>query len=752
MGHALPGTLRIGRAGAALTSALLLASLLPFGPVATVLGAAITTITGSPVSISADTAANATTPDWTGLDGPVITESAAGELANGGSVILTAPTGFEFRSTAAGGTPAAAVGGTNCPNTMSISAAAATSSTVSISVTAQSSTAPCKVTFSGIEVRPITGSPLPRSGNITISGSAGVSGSAGTLTMVAGAAAKLAFVQQPNAAPANTNFVSTQQPIVKITDQFGNDVAVADPQPTVTLATTTKPGGTGDMTCTSGLTVATVVSAGASRATFSGCKMPNTGIGYVITASTSQAGVASKASSPFDIPDNLGFETQPGGGAGTGSKAQGGIAFTNQPKVTVRIGTTDFTKKAVNDTTTTVTLSIRSGTGTAGAILTCDQAANTLKVTSGSAQFTGCKIDKAGTGYQLVATSVPAYGTNAWYSTAFDVVAGPASKLTFTTQPAGAAAGQAFTTQPVVAITDAGGNVATTGVSANVTLTIGTNPGVPPGVLTCVPSQTVATATTGTNAGKAVFAGCKISTAGVGYTLVASATSVVCATGACATPGVLSPATSDAFTVTAPPAQISLTPSASVITWGSTVVLTTRFLVNGANKTFTLQGARDGVSWATIATLTTDSAGNSSYPYRPATNLYYRVVFAGSGDLIAGTSNTTRVVVRQIALLRPTNSGATKVVARNTKVTFTTTVRPARPELPAAKVTFLFYRRVSTGWTLVTGRDVYIDSLGRASYTWTFSTSGEWYVRSIANPTPYNANSVMSPLERYSVR
>ncbi len=758
MNTRLRSTGRAGRMGVALTGLLLVASLLPMGLVSVVLGAAsVTVITGSPLSISADTAANATTPAWTPLTGPAVTESSAGQLVNAGSVVLTAPAGFEFRTFAAGGAPAATIGGTSCPNTMTHGAVTTPSATtVSVTITAQSNTNPCQVTFSGIQVRPTTGSPLPRTGNITNTGTTGPAGatSYGTLTMIAGTAAKLAFVQQPNTTPANTNFVAAQQPIVKVTDQFGNDLDLTSSLPfNIALATTTKPGGTGDMTCTSGLTVSAAVASGQTRGTFSGCKMPNTGLAYVITASTTLVGVASKASNPFDIPDNLGFETQPGGGLGTGSKAQGGIAFTNQPKVTVRAGSANFTtNKATNDTTTVVTLSIKSGTGTAGAILTCDQASNALKVTGGSAQFTGCKIDKAGTGYQLIATSVPAYGTNAWTSTAFDVVAGPASKLTFTTQPAGAAAGQAFTTQPVIAITDAGGNVATTGVSANVTLTIGTNPGVPAGVLTCTPSQTVATATTGLNAGKAVFSGCKIGNSGVGYTLVASVTSVVCAAGACATPGVLSPATSSAFTVTSPAAQITLTPSASVITWGGTVVLTTRFLVNGAGKTFLLQGARDGVNWTTIQTLITDVNGNSSYAYRPVTNLFYKVVFAGTSDLIAGTSNTTRTVVRQIANLRPTNFGAIKSIARNTSIKFTTTVRPSRPELPAAKVSFVFYRQIGGVWTFIAKRDVYINSLGLASWTWKFSTAGSWYVRAIANPTPYNANSVWSRLERYTVR
>ncbi len=42
----------------------------------------------------------------------------------------------------------------------------------------------------------------------------------------------------------------------------------------------------------------------------------------------------------------------------------------------------------------------------------------------------------------------------------------------------------------------------------------------------------------------------------------------------------------------------------------------------------------------------------------------------GAPELAAVTSNTARVVVRQIALLRPTTNGATKVVSRGRKVTF----------------------------------------------------------------------------------
>ena len=189
-----------------------------------------------------------------------------------------------------------------------------------------------------------------------------------------------------------------------------------------------------------------------------------------------------------------------------------------------------------------------------------------------------------------------------------------------------------------------------------------------------------------------------------------------------------------------------------VITWGQGFTLTVQFATNGANKTFQLQGTRDGVTWTTITTLTTNANGRATFFYTPVTNLYYRAVFAGAADLGAATSNQVRTVVRQIGLLRPTLSGATRTINRNTSITFTTTVRPARPELAPARVTFWFYKRISGAWTLVTERDVFINSSGLASTTFRFASGGSWYVRSFARPTPYNANSVHSPLERYNVR
>src|SRR5207249_12010103 len=162
--------------------------------------------------------------------------------------------------------------------------------------------------------------------------------------------------------------------------------------------------------------------------------------------------------------------------------------------------------------------------------------------------------------------------------------------------------------------------------------------------------------------------------------------------------------------VLAPPNQLptlTLTPSANVITWGDTVELKVAFGSVGANRTITFQASSDGLNWQPIATMTTDASGNASMPYRSATNLSFRGAFDGAPDLVPVAGDASRVAVRQVALLRPTSGGTTRVISRGRRVTFTTTVRPIRLDLAPAKVTFAIYRRVSGAWVHFTDRNVY---------------------------------------------
>jgi hypothetical protein len=495
-----------------------------------------------------------------------------------------------------------------------------------------------------------------------------------------------------------------------------NNVVFTDSGRAITLGIQT---GGGSLICT-----ANPVNTSNGIASFAGCRISAVGVGDVLRATATSLTLIDSA--PFDVADRLAFATQPS------SSVTAGVAFSTQPIVHVRAGASN---RAVNDGATVVTLSLKSGTGANGATLTCDSGLSRT-VAAGVATFTGCKIDKVSpvspsNPYVIVAS---ASNLSSAESTTVAVIAGAAAKLGFTAQPTTATSSQAFAIQPVVAVQDLGGNTVTSGTNSNatVTLAIGTNPA--GGTLTCTSGLTRTAV-----AGVATFFGCQINNAGGGYTLTAAATG-------------LTGATSTAFTVSAPAAQITLTTSSSVITWGSGIVLTTQFGVNGGNKTFQLEATRDGATWATIATLTTNSAAWSSFAYRPVTNLFYRAVFAGTPDLQAANSPTVRTVVRQIALMRPTNGGAVRSIARNTSITFTTTVRPARPELAPARVSFYFYRLSGGSYVLRAKRDVLVDAVGQARTTFKFTSSGRWFVTSAANPTPYNANSFPTPRVRYRVR
>ena len=566
--------------------------------------------------------------------------------------------------------------------------------------------------------------------------SSGLTSASQNVTVSADVANHLVFTRSPSAGAVGVAFPS--QPIVAIEDQF-NNIVTTDSTTTVTLsktAGTPTSGGPGNLTCSGGLTR----TASGGQATFSGCSIDAIGVGYRLHAVSSPV-LTVADSTAFDIPSGPANKLAFCWGSVASScsttaptSAQAGTAWTVQPTIVVQ----DASSRTVTaDNSTSVTLSIASGTPTSGGpgTLTCSGTGTTMTVSAGVASFSGCAIDKLGTAYRLNATSSPSY--TAAQSNAFNVAAGVATKLVFTSQPTSASAGQAFPVQPVVAIADAGGNTSTTSV-ATITLSLGTNPG--SGTLTCTGGNAKATVS-----GVATFAGCFINNAGNGYTLVATATNVSPA-------ATLTAATSNAFNVTAQTASLTLTTTATVITWGAGVTLTTHFAVLGNAKQFTLQrSSPNHASWSTIATLTADSSGNASLFYRPATNNWYRAVFAGTGDLLAANSNEVRVVVRQIAILRPTNGGNVKNVALNSSRSFVTTVRPARPEIPAAKVSFVFYHKIAGHWTLVTTRNVFINSAGVAQYTFRFGSAGEWYVRSIANPTTANANSVWSPVERYHV-
>lgn len=576
------------------------------------------------------------------------------------------------------------------------------------------------VTFSGCDIDKVgTGYRL------VASTPGGTSAETNAFNITVGPASKLGFLSYPTS-PSSSNLGTIS---VAVQDAAGNTVT-SDTR-TITLSISSN---SGTFTCTGGLSKAAV----SGVATFTGCTQTTVANGYTITASAS--GVTSVVGASFNVTSaaasRLAFCWGTGGTCTTASPTgvTGGVAFPTQPSIRVQ----DASGKTVTaDNTTVVTLSIQPGTGASGAVLTCDGGLSKT-VVAGVANYTGCRIDKASptspsNPYRL---NVTAPGLTSAQSLNLVVGVGPAVKLGFTAQPNAGSVSQPFPIQPVVAVQDAGGNTVTSGGSSNalITLAIGTNPS--GGVLTCSNGLTRQAVN-----GVATFSGCQIDRAGVGYTLTATA-------------GGLTSATTSPFSITAPGASITLAGTATVIRWGEPVSFTIRFGANGANKTFVLEGIRDKATqqWTTIGTFSTNAQGIAVVPnYTPVTNLWYRARFAGTPDLGAGMSNEWRVVVRQLAVQSPRTPTSAIAIARGASRTISTTVRPARPELPKATVVWEFWRFSSGAWRLVTTRSAVIDSAGVARTTFRFGTSGQWRVRSRALPTPYNANSLPTPFTRYSV-
>ena len=153
--------------------------------------------------------------------------------------------------------------------------------------------------------------------------------------------------------------------------------------------------------------------------------------------------------------------------------------------------------------TVTVTLGENPGRDTLSGTRTVD-------AQKGVATFAGLSLNKAGTGYTLVATAPGVRGTT---SAPFDVTPAAAASLAFTTPPHGAVAGSVITPAVQVAAFDTLGNAVTT-FTTDVTIALGTNPtgAVLGGAKTTSPVDGVAT-----------FSDLTVSEAGTGYTLVASA-------------------------------------------------------------------------------------------------------------------------------------------------------------------------------------------------------------------------------------
>ena len=382
-----------------------------------------------------------------------------------------------------------------------------------------------------------------------------------------GPATKVVYTQQPTTAVAGV--VISPALTVVVQDAGGNTVTTSSA--TVTIAIGTNPGG--------GTLSGTVsVTASAGIATFNNLSINKAGNGYTLT--TASAGLTSATSTAFNITfaaaAQLGVTQQTTGGTG-------GVAWATQPKVAIQ----DAFGNTVTTSTASVTLAITSGTGTSGAVLTCT--ANPKAAVAGIATFAACKIDKAGVGYTLTASTA---GLTSAISNTFNITVGPATKLAYTQQPTSSAATVSISPAVTVAVQDAGGNTVTTS-SATVTIAIGTNPG--GGTLSGTVSVSV-------SAGVAPFINLSINKTGTGYTLVSASTG-------------LTSATSSAFNITfAAAAKLAVTQQTT--------------------------GGTGGVTWATQPRVTIqDAFGNTITTSTASVTLAITSGTGASGAVLTCTAN-----------------------------------------------------------------------------------------------------------------
>ena len=237
------------------------------------------------------------------------------------------------------------------------------------------------------------------------------------------------------------------------------------------------------------------------NATFSGVSLNKVGSGYTLTATDSSGTPLTTTSGAFNITAGaasaISFTTQP-------SNTAAGASIT--PAIVAHVQDAGGNPISGDG----VTLTIANNAGGAGTGLTGGSSVNTDS--NGNATFGGVSLNKVGTGYTLTATDssgTPLMAT----SGAFNITAGAASAISFTTQPSNATAGASIAPAIVAHVQDAGGNAVS---GDGVTLTIANNAGGAGTVLTGGSSVS----TDGN--GNATFSGVSLNKVGTAYTLTAT--------------------------------------------------------------------------------------------------------------------------------------------------------------------------------------------------------------------------------------
>ncbi|HET9707449.1 MAG TPA: hypothetical protein VFP39_04005 [Gemmatimonadales bacterium] len=342
--------------------------------------------------------------------------------------------------------------------------------------------------------------------------------------IAAGAASVLVYQVPPSSSFAG----SAITPAVQVAAEDGHGNVVTSFTGNIVIAIGANPGG-------STLSGTTTIAAVAGIATFSNLSLDKADPGYTLAASA--AGLTGITSGTFNILSGLGatlvFLTEPP------ASVAAGAALTPAIQVAVH----DNLGNTATDFTGPITIAIANNPS-AGTL----SGTVTVAAVAGVATFSNLKVDKIGAGYTLSASaSVLSPAT----STAFDIVAGPASKLVFQQQPSSATAGAGIAPAFKVAALDAGDNPVAS-FTGLVTITITSGTGNPAATLSGTNAVTAV-------AGVATFTGISINKVGTGYTLDAASSG-------------LTGVTSSAFDIAAGAAtQLVFTQEPTTVAGGATI-------------------------------------------------------------------------------------------------------------------------------------------------------------------------------------
>lgn len=398
--------------------------------------------------ISADTYVAAT---FTALTGPVITETNPGQLFQGGTIVLTAPAGWEFDT--GGANPSVAVTlapGFTGTTKLTAGFSGRTATTITFTILNSSDDPPARagrLTFSGIRVRPTVGI-APNNGDIRNTGTTAPTGVSnyGSLNLVPGPAARirvetsadgsgtLVQAQTLNAGASLTGYAIARD----LAGNFLENIAADSWDLSASSGGVTGAALSASMDGKSAVFSSTAVGTGVLRANSSTLTEETSG-----TITVQAAALA-----------GLQLFTQPSATATAGS------AFATQPVIRLLDA---YGNLRTQDNGTAVTVARSAGTGTLQGTLT-------RTASAGVVTFSGLFHTVA----NPITLAFSSTGVSTIFSNTVTVSPAAASKLTFTVQPTNSLVGTPIDPAPVVRIQDTyGNNVSQSGT----TITVSRNSG-----------------------------------------------------------------------------------------------------------------------------------------------------------------------------------------------------------------------------------------------------------------------------------